>query len=278
MSYETVLVEVDDGIATITLNRPEKKNAMNPRMHEEMTEILEKLRYDDAVRVLIFTGSGNSFCAGMDIKEFFVALKDQPHAYDRVERIASEWRGRTLPFYPKPTIAMVNGYCFGGGFSNVEGCDLAFAAEDAVFGLSEINFRMLPGGTVSKSMANLMRPRDALFYALTGRNFDGRQAAEIGFVNAAYPLASLREETLKVAREIAKKDPWALKGAKESYRYALQMSGDATLSYVNAKGWELERFQSTKWIGGAADDFLAGKYRPGLEGHETLGDGNPGSK
>ena len=270
MNYETILLEVAEGVATITLNRPDKKNAMNPRMHEEMTHLLERLRYDDEVRVLVFTGAGDAFCAGMDIKEFFVALKDQPHAYDRVERIASEWRGRTLRYYPKPTIAMVNGWCFGGGFSNVEGCDLAFAAEDAQFGLSEINFRMLPGGTVAKTMANILRPRDAMFYALTGRNFDGRQAAEMGFVNASFPRERLREETMKVAREIAAKDAWALKGAKESYRYALEMSWDACLSYVNAKGWELEKLQQTPWIRGAADDFVAGKYRPGLEGHETV--------
>ena len=271
MSYETLLVDVEDGIATITLNRPGKKNAMNPRMHEEMTAVLEALRYDDRARVLILTGAGESFCAGMDIKEFFVALKDKPHEYDRVERMASEWRGRTLRYYPKPTIAMVNGWCFGGGFSNVEGCDLAFAAEEATFGLSEINFRMLPGGAVAKTMANLLRPRDALFYALTGRTFDGRRAEEMGLVNAAFPLAALRDETRKVAREIAAKDPWALKGAKDSYRYALEMSWDASINFVNAKGWELERMQGTTWIGGAADDFVAGKYRPGLEGHETLG-------
>ncbi|GAA4355945.1 p-hydroxycinnamoyl CoA hydratase/lyase [Variovorax defluvii] len=272
MDYETILLDVEDGVATITLNRPHKKNCMNPRMHDEMTHLLEALRYDDSVRVLVFTGAGDSFCAGMDIKEFFVALKDKPHAYDRVERVASEWRGRTLRFYPKPTIAMVNGWCFGGGFANVEGCDLAFAADDAQFGLSEINFRMLPGGAVAKSMANLMRPRDAMLYALTGRNFDGRKAAEIGLVNASFPRESLRAETMQVAREIAAKDAWALKGAKESYRYALEMSWDASISYVNAKGWELEKVQNTTWIGGAADDFVAGKYRPGLEGHETLRD------
>ena len=88
---------------------------------------------------------------------------------------------------------MVNGYCFGGAFSIVEGCDLAFAAKEATFGLSEINFKHYPGGSVSKSLANLLRPRDALFYAMTGRTFKGDRAAEIGFVNAAYPLAELKK-------------------------------------------------------------------------------------
>ena len=80
------------------------------------------------------------------------------------------------------TIAMVNGYCFGGAFAIVEGCDLAIAAEEATFGLSEINFKGFPGGAVSKSLANLLRPRDALLYAMTGRRFDGKTAASIGLV------------------------------------------------------------------------------------------------
>ena len=114
----------------------------------------------------------------MDLKQFFVDLKDNPPEFDRIFRIATEWRFRTLRYYPKPTIAMVNGYCFGGAFSIVEGCDLAFAAKEATFGLSEINFKHYPGGSVSKSLANLFRPRDALFYGMTGRTFKGDRAAE----------------------------------------------------------------------------------------------------
>src|SRR6267142_1868281 len=146
MGYQTLLIEVEEGIGWVTLNRPSKKNAMSPRLHEDMAAALDELRYNQDVRVLFFTD-----------------LRDQPVEYDRILRIATEWRGRTLRFFPKPTIAMVNGYCFGGAFAIVEGCDLAIAADEATFGLSEINFRLFPGGSVSKSLANLMRPRDALF-------------------------------------------------------------------------------------------------------------------
>src|SRR5215467_8335894 len=198
MAYATVAVEKAGGVALVNLNRPEKKNAMNPQMHEDMTAVLEQLRYDDDARVLVITGAGDAFCAGMDLKEVFHALKDQPARYDRVVRLATEWRGRTLRYFPKPTVAMVNGYCFGGAFSIVEGCDLAIAAEEATFGLSEINFKGLPGGSVSKSLANLLRPRDALLYAMTGRRFDGKTAAAIGFVNFAVPREKLRQETLSL--------------------------------------------------------------------------------
>src|SRR5215813_11668026 len=134
MAHATVLIEKTDGVALVRLNRPEKKNAMNPQMHEDMTPVLEDLRYDDDARVLVITGASDAFCAGMDLKEVFHALKDQPALYDRVVRLATEWRGRTLRYFPKPTIGMVNGYCFGGAFSIVEGCDLAIAAEEATFG------------------------------------------------------------------------------------------------------------------------------------------------
>ena len=141
---ETLLLDKQDGVATITLNRPKKRNAMSSRLHEDMTAMLEQLRYDKQVRVLVLTGAGQAFCAGMDLKELFTELKTKPEEYDRITRLAVEWRGRTLRYYPKPTIAMVNGFCFGGAFSIVEGCDLAIAAEDATFALSEVNSQIVP--------------------------------------------------------------------------------------------------------------------------------------
>jgi trans-feruloyl-CoA hydratase/vanillin synthase len=274
MSYKTLLIEKSDGVAILTFNRPDKKNAMNPQLHEDMTAALEELRYDDAARVLILTGAGDTFCAGMDLKEVFYELRDQPARYDRVLRLATEWRGRTLRHYPKPTIAMVNGYCFGGAFSIVEGCDLAVAAEEATFGLSEINFKGFPGGSVSKSLANLFRPRDALFYGLTGRRFDGRTAASIGFVNLAFPAAQLRAETLKLAREIAAKDPAALRATKEAYRFSLEMPWEAAMNFAMAKEEELQHRQRIGWKTEGVGDFVQGKFKPGLQGHETIGKGD----
>src|ERR1700761_5811724 len=216
-TYETLLIKKSDGVAVISLNRPTKRNAMNPTLHREMTAALEELRSDAAAKVIVITGAGDVFCAGMDLKEFFIALKDKPAEYEAVWKMAVEWRGRTLRYYPKPVIAMVNGFCFGGAFSIVEGCDLAIAAEEATFGLSEVNFKLFPGGSVSKSLANLLRPRDALWYGLSGRPFDGRVAAQIGFVNIAVPLATLRDETMSIAKEIAGKDAHALRATKDGY-------------------------------------------------------------
>ena len=274
MEYRTIRVDFDDGVTTLTLDRPEKRNAMNPLLGEEMTDALERLRNDDRCRVLVLTGAGESFCAGMDLKEFFMDLRDKPAEYDRASRVAIEWRGRTLRLFPKPTIAMVNGHCFGGAFTIVEACDLAVAAEDAKMGLSEINFKMFPGGSVSKSMGNLLRPRDYKLYALTGRPFDGARAAEMGFVNYAVPRERLREDVMALAREIAEKDLSALQATKEAYFHSLGMDWDTAMNYAAAmQAWHTQR-QNDAFREEGIGDFLDKKYKPGLGANPaSAGDG-----
>jgi trans-feruloyl-CoA hydratase/vanillin synthase len=265
--FETLLLDRSEGVATIALNRPAKRNAMNPVLHREMAAVLEQLRTDCGTRVVVITGAGDVFCAGMDLKEFFLELKDTPVEYESVWKMAVEWRTRTLRYYPKPVIAMVNGFCFGGAFSIVEGCDLAFAADDAIFGLSEINFKLFPGGSVSKSLANLLRPRDALYYGMTGETFDGIEAARIGFINKAFRRHELAEQTMAIARKLAMKDVHAIRATKEGYRFSLEMSWEAAMNYSMAKELELVQRQSDAWRREGIGDFLKGKYRPGLESH-----------
>jgi trans-feruloyl-CoA hydratase/vanillin synthase len=272
-TYETLLIEADaDGVGVLTLNRPDKRNAMSPQLHRDMQAALEDIRYDDAIRVLVITGAGPAFCAGMDLKQFFIELGDKPAAYDEVFRIATEWRGRTLRYYPKPTIAMINGFCFGGAFAAVEGCDLAIAADEAVFGLSEINFGTFPGGAVSKALANLLRPRDALFYGMTGRKFDGKIAADIGFINYSVPFERLRDEVMGVAREIAGKNAHALAATKDGYRHSLDMGWDAAISYANMMQEAVTLRQKGAWQEKGIGDFLKGEFRPGLEANPGLRD------
>jgi trans-feruloyl-CoA hydratase/vanillin synthase len=265
MKYDTLLVETaPSGVTTVTLHRPDQRNAMNPRLHEEMTALLDALWYDASTRVIIITGSGNAFCAGMDLKEYFIGLRERPSEYDRITRLAVEWRTRKLKFIPKPTIAMVNGYCFGGAFSIVEGCDLAFADRAATFGLSEVNFKMFPGGSVSKSLTNILRPRDALFYALTGRKFDGTEAARIGLINAAVAGGELAEFVTAIAEEIARKDAEALYATKEAYRHSASMDWEAAMSYTRAREYELTWRQSDEWRAGSLTAFARKEFRPGL--------------
>ena len=145
----------------------------------------------------------------------------------------------------------------------------AIAAEEATFGLSEINFKLFPGGSVSKSLANLLRPRDALWYGLTGEPFNGSVAAQIGFVNKAVPLAKLADEARKAALTIAQKDPWALKATKDGYRNSLDMGWDAAIDYASAKEMELVLRQGDAFRKEGIGDFLKGAYRPGLESHSS---------
>lgn len=270
MSYQSLLVEKNNGVATIRFNRPDKRNAMSPQVHEDMTQVLEDLRYDDEARVLVIGGVGKAFCAGMDLKEFFTELHGRNRAeYDRILRLACEWRGRTLRYYPKPTIAMIHGYCFGGAFSVVEGCDLAIAADDTTFGLSEINFKMFPGGTVSKSLANLLRPRDALWYGMLGHTFNGKTAEKMGFINMSVPAEKLEAETMAVATELASKDPIALRCVKEAYRFSLEMTWEASIGLTTAKESEVAYLQNDAWKTTGIGDFLKGEYKPGLGAHEN---------
>jgi trans-feruloyl-CoA hydratase/vanillin synthase len=271
MADKTIVVEVDaDGVGILTFNRPQKKNAMNPAMHDEVTAALERLRYDHSVKVVVITGAGDAFSAGMDLKEYFMDLKDKPDEYDRINRLSIEWRGRTIRHFPKPTIAMVNGFCFGGALPIVESCDLALCADEATFGLSEINYKNFPAGSVTRSLVNIMQPRDLLWHTLTGRSWNGKKSEEMRFVNVSVPLADLRGETLAVAREIAAKDPSALTAAKETYRFSLGLDWDTAVNFANAKLAQHQKRQNDAFRSEGIADFLDGKYKPGLESHERI--------
>ena len=144
--WQTIQVEIEEGIGWVTLNRPEKRNAMSPTLNREMRDVLDTLELDDDVKVLVLTGAGESWTAGMDLKEYFREVDQSPEiVQERVRREASTWQWKLLRMYSKPTIAMVNGWCFGGAFSPLVACDLAIAAETAIFGLSEINWGIPPG-------------------------------------------------------------------------------------------------------------------------------------
>jgi trans-feruloyl-CoA hydratase/vanillin synthase len=266
-TYQTILVERDaDGITTITFNRPEKRNAMNPQLHLDMYDVLNRLEGDEATRVLVLTGAGPAFCAGQDLKEYFHELEGQEAERRRIGRISQDWRDRILRMFPKPTIAMVNGYCFGGAFTIVCSCDFAIAAEDALFGLSEVNFGHLPGGLVSKVISGVLAYRDALYYALTGEPFDGRRAAEIKLVNKAVPREQLREETWKLARKLASMDASALRITKEALKQVATMDQEQAYYWLQAKSNELKWRHEHEGRGGdGIQRFLAKEYRPGLQ-------------
>lgn len=236
-AWETVTASVDaDQIAWVTLNRPEKRNAMNPMLNAEMLEVLDAVEEDAEARVLVLTGAGESFSAGMDLKEYFRDVDAAgPGAKMRSRRDANEWQYRRLMFFAKPTIAMVNGWCFGGAFTPLVACDLALAADDAVFGLSEVNWGIPPGSVVSRALAETVPARDALYLIMTGKTFTGAEAARMHLVNEAVPRAALRERTAELARHLATLNPVVLHSAKVGFKRARSMEWEVAEEYLYAK-------------------------------------------
>ncbi|MUL40048.1 p-hydroxycinnamoyl CoA hydratase/lyase [Streptomonospora sp. PA3] len=270
---DTVLVEFDEGIAWVTLNRPDKRNAMNPRLNEEMVATLDALEGDDRCRVVVLTGAGEAWSAGMDLQEYFrdVDAAGDPALQDRVRRTAAEWQWRRLSTYPKPTVAMVNGWCFGGAFTPLVACDLAVAAEDARFGLSEINWGIPPGGVVSRALAAVVPQRDALYHIMTGEAFDGRAAARMRLVNEAVPAERLHDRTRELALRLAGMNPVVLRAAKTGYKVAAEMPWDRAEDYLYAKLEQSQFLDPEQGRSRGLEQFLDAKsYRPGL-GHYARG-------
>jgi len=261
---DTVAFTVTNGIAWVSFNRPEKRNCMSPRLNRQMLRVLEALEFREDVGVLVLTGEGTAWSAGMDLKEYFreteaLGLVGTRHA----QREAYAWWDR-LRWYQKPTIAMVNGWCFGGGYGPLFACDLAFAAEEAQFGLSEINWGILPGGGATKVARELLSFRRAMYHTLMGENVDGRTAAEWGLVNEAAPLASLKDRVTEVANVLLSKNPVALKAAKDAVRRVGEMTYDNAEDYL-IRAQEAANFFDNEGRKEGIRQFIDDKsYKPGL--------------
>ena len=265
-----VKVEFDDGIAWVTLNRPDKRNAMSPTLNREMNEVLELLEVDPRCGVLVLTGAGESFSAGMDLKEYFRETDNAPPLIRaRVRRDAAAWQWRKLQFYAKPTIAMVNGWCFGGAFTPLVACDLAIAADEATFGLSEINWGIIPAGNVTKAMQAVCGQRASLYYIMTGEPFGGQEAKAIGLVNDSVPLADLRARTRKLAMTLLDKNPTVLRSAKHALKRVGPMDWDLSEEYLAAKAEQTKATDTEKGRAQGMKQFLDDKtIRPGLESYK----------
>jgi trans-feruloyl-CoA hydratase/vanillin synthase len=264
-NFTNIKLEREDGVTFLVLNRPEKRNAMSPDLHREMCEALDDLETEDETKIVVITGAGEAFSAGQDIKLYFRSTEEDPKARARARHDSHHWRWEKLSKYAKPTIAMVNGYCFGGAFTPLCACDFAIAADEATFGLSEVNWAILPGGIVSWNVAQMMSFRDAMYYACTGETFDGKQAAAMKLVNFSVPRSELRDATVKFARVLMKKNPAALRYTKECIRAVRNMDVQQAADYLNAKSDALRFRDPEKGRAEATRQFLDEKsFKPGL--------------
>jgi trans-feruloyl-CoA hydratase/vanillin synthase len=263
--YETIKIEREGGITFVIFNRPDQRNAMSPQLHMDMQDVLEDLAIDPKTEVLVITGAGKAFSAGQDIKLYFRGTTDDPAARHKARLASNNWRWQQLSKFPKPTIAMVNGFCFGGAFTQVSACDFAIAADDAIFGLSEVNWGILPGGIVAWNVSQIMNYRNSIYYAVTGEPFNGKRAVEIGFVNKSVPKAKLKAEVVKLAQLLMKKSPAAMRYTKECIRAVRFMNEPEAADYLNAKSDALKYNDKEKGREHGMKQFLDEKtYRPGL--------------
>lgn len=264
-SYNTIKIERQGGITWLILNRPEKRNAMSPELHFEMSGALDDLAEDEQTKVLVVTGAGKAFSAGQDLALYFRANQENPKMRARAQKASHAWRWTKLVNFPKPTIAMVNGFCFGGAFTQLCACDFAIASHTATFGLSEVNWGIIPGGIVSWNVADVLSYRDALYYAVTGDPFDGKTAEKIRLVNYSVPPSKLRAETVKLAKKLMTKSPNAVRYTKEAIRAVRRMNENEAGEYLSVKNQACKATDKIPAREEGMRQFLDEKsYRPGL--------------
>lgn len=224
-NYETILVEKRESVAILTINRPDKLNALSSKVHAEGVAVLDGLRKDNDVRVLVITGAGEkSFIAGADISEFAgqTPVTQRNLFYEKTFF-------NSIDTFPKPVIAMINGFCLGGGCELALACDIRLASENARFGQPEINLGIIPGGGGTQRLTRLIGEGKSMEIILTGDMIDAQTALQLGLVNHIFSAEELEAKTLEMANKIAEKSPIALQMAKEAVKLASRSNLDEGL-------------------------------------------------
>src|SRR6266478_2493436 len=266
--HHTAKWHAENAIAWLRFNRPEKRNCMNPKLNRRMLELLDEIEYREDVGVLVLTGEADSWSAGMDLKEYFRENEEKGlGAIRRAQREAYSW-WRRLRWFQKPTIAMVNGWCFGGGYGPLYACDLAIAADEAQFALSEINWGILPGGGATKVVSELIPMRDAMYHALTGELIDGKKAAQWRLVNESVPRAHLQERVTQLANVLLQKNAVALKATKDAVRRVREMTYDNAEDYLIRAQEAANSFDNQGRKEGIHQFIDEKSYKPGLGAYD----------
>ena len=223
----TILSDTEGRVAVLTVNRPDKLNALNDQVRVDLLAALAAIEVDDGVGVVVLTGAGDkSFIAGADISEFAGRSPfDQRHAM-RSPRIFD-----VMATFPKPVIAMINGFCLGGGCELALSCDLRIASDKARFGQPEIKLGLIPGGGGTQRLSRLIGQGQAMRMILTGDMVGAEEAARIGLVEMVVPHDELRARTLELANKIAAFSPLTLRVAKEAVRASDRLAIEDGVAY-----------------------------------------------
>ncbi|NPV93192.1 MAG: crotonase [Firmicutes bacterium] len=228
MQYETLLVEITDGTAVITLNRPKALNALNAKLYSELGQVTDELAANDEVKAIIVTGSGDkAFAAGADIVYMY------PLNSIECRKFVMQVKDVLLKFenLPKPTIAAVNGMALGGGCELAMCCDLRIAEEQAIFGQPEINLGIIPGAGGTQRLPRLVGAARAKELVYLGGSINAAEAHRIGLVNMVVPTGGALEQAKKIAGKLAAKGPLALAAAKAAVNVGTQLDLASGLTY-----------------------------------------------
>lgn len=220
-------VELDGAVATITLRREAKLNAVTPEMARDLAVIVSELNRDDRCRVVVLTGGAKVFCAGSDI----TTLDHYPRAWDF--RVRQDDYTRSIRRLRKPVIAMISGYCLGGGMEMAVNADIRYADASATFGAPEVKWGWIGGGGNSQILPRLVGFGRAAELLLTGRTIGAEEALAMGLVNRVVPVGELRGQTLRLAQEIAERAPIATQVIKQGIRMAMNVGVEVGLEYEN---------------------------------------------
>jgi len=227
MEFKYIIYEKSEGIATVTLNRPEALNAFSKEVTDEVLQALEDARNDENVRVVVLTGAGEkAFSTGADIK----AMKGMNALSARQLSLMGEKICSALENFEKPVIAAINGYALGGGLEVAMACDIRIASENARMGQTEINIGLIPGWGGTQRLTRLIGKTKAKELVFTGKMIDAKTAEQLGIVNMVVPADKFRETARQFALELASKAPVALKVAKAVINKGADMSLDAAIA------------------------------------------------
>jgi len=208
MSYENILLQKEDKVSIITINRPESLNALNAKTIKELSSVLDELNSDTTCRVVIITGSGEkSFVAGADIKEF------SDFGQDKAEELARTGHNtlfNKIENMSKPVIAAVNGFALGGGLELAMACHIRYASENAKLGLPEVTLGLIPGYGGTQRLPKLVGKGIANEMIFSAKMIPAQKAKEIGLVNEVYPITELLIKTKELANVIANNSPMAI--------------------------------------------------------------------
>jgi enoyl-CoA hydratase/carnithine racemase len=212
MEFSTIILEKKEGVARITLNRPEKLNAINSQLISDLYSAIQDIERDDSVRVVVITGSGRAFSAGADLEEIGKLIESPV----QLEMLLREWRKTfdSIENLGKPVIAAINGMALAGGLELVMACDIAIASQDAKIGDQHANFGLIPGGGNTQRLPRAIGARRAKYLILTGEWISADEAERIGLVNKVVPASELDNAVKEITDKLVEKSPMASRAIK----------------------------------------------------------------